>query len=114
MLYAGSLKSEERKEIMPVESNVEFVASPRNPRQGYLLFTQGRTLATRTFDLTTLTAGAAITSLGDAVTSAGTLDAAVSTAEFSATGSLLAFRPMDHKSGITVVRNWMNRLSQQH
>jgi eukaryotic-like serine/threonine-protein kinase len=110
MLYAGSLQSAERKEIMPVESNVEFVASRGNGRQGYLIFTVGKALAAKTFNLDTLTAGAATMPLGDAVTSTGTLDAAISTGDFSVTGSALVFRAMGGNSGITVIRNWMKRL----
>jgi serine/threonine protein kinase len=114
MLCAGSLQSGERKEIMPVESNVDFVASQfaanGNPRQGYLIFTTGRMLSAKTFDLTTLTAGAATVWLGDTVTSAATLDAAIRAANFSATASALAFHTPDRGGRITVVRNWMNRL----
>jgi serine/threonine protein kinase len=112
MLYAGSLQSAERKEIMPVESNVEFVAAPGKPQQGYLLFTTGRVLSAKTFDLITLTAGAATIWLGDTVTSAGTLDAALSTADFSAIGSALAFHTPDRDGGITIIHNWMNRLTR--
>jgi hypothetical protein len=114
MLCAGSLQSGERKEIMPVESNVDFVANQlannRNPRQGYLIFTTGKLLSAKTFDLTTLTAGAATVWLGDAVTSSATLDAATGAADFSATASALAFHTVGGGGGITVLRNWMNRL----
>jgi hypothetical protein len=113
MLYVGSLESAERKEIMPVESNVEFVSSRRVAQQGYLVFTMGRVLTAKTFNLTTLNAGARTLPIGELVTSTGTIDAAVSTGDFSATKDLLAFRPMASRSGITVIRGWMDRLDQQ-
>jgi serine/threonine protein kinase len=113
MLCVGSLQSSERKEIMPVESNVEFVADPVNARRGYLLFTTGSVLSAKTFDLNTLTAGAATVWLGATITSNATLEAALSTADFSAARNALALHTPDRDGGITIVRNWMNRLGEQ-
>ena len=112
MLYAGSLDSGEGKAIMPVESNVEFVAGGSG-RPGYLIFMAGKSLAAKTFDPDTLTPGAGTMPLGDAVITNGTVDAALSAADFSATASALAFRAPGGNGGITLLRDWMKPLSFQ-
>jgi serine/threonine protein kinase len=107
-LYAGSLQSAGDKEIMPVESNVEFVAGHGNRPRGYLIFTIGKALAAKTFDADTLIAGAATMPLGEAIAWTGTLDAAIGAADFSVAGDALAFRALGGNGGITVIRNWMS------
>jgi hypothetical protein len=109
MLYVGSLDSAERTAIMPTPSNVQF--AERSGGEGYLVYAVDSMLAATPFNWKTLKTTGAPAMLGTAVTGAAAMDAAVSMADFSVAGNMIAVHPMGpERDRITVLRNWMSGL----
>jgi hypothetical protein len=112
MLYAGTLGTDRRVPVMPVESQVIYA-------EGRLLFTQNASIVSREFDLATLRPAGPPYPIDGPVHSTGAVGSALDVFIFSAEGSTLAFCPMQRATAtavatrpkgpaqITVVRNWV-------
>jgi serine/threonine protein kinase len=108
-LWAGSLDSAERTEVMPMQSNFTFVPfTPGNP-QGYLIYLRDRVLVAQAFDSARLKPIAEPYALAPSVAASMAIGTLVSTGDFSATPTTLVYRA---GSAITVVRNWMPELTR--
>lgn len=127
MLYAGSLDSEERRPIMPVPSNVEYVPSSRDSRNGFLFFARGRTLLGQRFDSEALRPNGEPFEIADGVQGNMAEGAPVQLANFSAVGDTIAYRTqlsaepvlrwlpvaMQKDAGhVAVIQNWTARLTK--
>jgi hypothetical protein len=100
ILFAGSLGSEKRVAIMPVQSQVFYA-------NGHLLYMERRQIMARTFDPVTLRLGADAYVVAGPVASVAAAGAAVQIAAFSAADKMLAFSSGGQGPGsITLVRNW--------
>jgi len=107
-LWAGSLDSPERKEVMPIESNFVFVPTQRGGI-GYLLYLRDRVLVAQGFDSARLAPVGVPFPLGGAVTAIGMIGAAISNGDFSATDSVLTYRGA---GGVSLIQNWQAELRQ--
>jgi hypothetical protein len=104
VLWAGSLDSAERTEVMPMQSNFVFVpAAPDNIR-GYLVYLRDRVLVAQPFDSARLVSLAEPFALAPSVASSAALGASVSIGDFSATPATLIYRS---GSTTTVVQDWL-------
>jgi hypothetical protein len=96
-LYAASLGSEGRTEIMRADSNVLLV-------HGYLLYSRERVLYARPFDAERLQFVGAPRRIAEDIFYTPLVGSALPLADFTATATTLAYRSA---AGVTVVRNWM-------
>ena len=96
MLYAASLDSDSRTQIMPAESNVAFVPSQPRSSHGYLVFARQTTLLARPFDASALRPTGEPFPIAESVTMAPpTIGASLQSAYFTVAtaGSSLAWSP---------------------
>jgi hypothetical protein len=108
-LWAGSLDSAERAEVMPMQSSFTFVPfTPRNT-QGYLVYLRDRVLVAQAFDSATLKPIAEPYALAPSVAANPASGSLVNIGDFSAAPTTLVYRA---GSAITVVRNWMTELAR--
>jgi eukaryotic-like serine/threonine-protein kinase len=108
-LWAGSLDSAERTEVMPMQSNFTFVPNTPGSAQGYLLYLRGRVLVAQAFDSDKLRPLADPYALAPSVAANTAIGTLVNTGDFSATLTALVYRS---GSAITVVENWMTDLGR--
>jgi len=102
-LWAASLDSPERTEVMPMQSNFVFVPfHPRDP-QGTLVYLRDGVLVAQDFDSLKLRPIGEARALAPLPAAHLAIGAQVSRGEFSATPSTLVYRSGE---SITVVRNW--------
>ncbi len=103
-LWAGSLDSAQRTEVMPIDSNFAFVPEKPGATKGRLLYLRDRMLVAQPFDSARLAPFGEPFAVAPPVASTGTIGSAVSIGDFSATPKVLTYR-----SGnvVTVVRNWL-------
>jgi hypothetical protein len=108
-LWAGSLNSAERTEVMPMQSNFTFVPITPGNTQGYLVYLRERVLVTQAFDSAKLRPLAEPYALAPSVAANTAKGALVNIGDFSATPTALVYRS---GSSITVVKNWMADLGR--
>jgi serine/threonine protein kinase len=108
-MWAASLDSAERTEVMPMQSNFTFVPFTPGNTQGYLVYLRGRILVAQAFDSAKLATIAEPYALAPSVAASTAIGTLVSTGDFSATPTTLVYRA---GSAITVLRNWMPELAR--
>jgi hypothetical protein len=108
-LWAGSLDSAERTEVMPMQSSFTFVPVTPRSTQGYLVYLRDRVLVAQAFDSARLMPIADPYALAPSVAANTAIGTLVSNGDFSATPTTLVYRA---GNAITVVRNWMTELGR--
>jgi hypothetical protein len=108
-LWAASLDSVERTEVMPMQSSFTFVPFTPGDTQGYLVYLRDRVLVAQAFDSAKLRAIADPYALAPSVAANPAIGTLVSNGDFSATPATLVYRS---GNAITVVRNWMTELGR--
>ena len=108
-MWAGSLDSAERTEVMPMQSSFTFVPFTPGNTQGYLVYLRNRVLVAQAFDSAKLKPIAEPYALAPSVAANTAIGTLVSKGDFSATPTALVYR---EGSAITVVENWMTELSR--
>jgi serine/threonine protein kinase len=103
-LWAGSLDSAQRTEVMPMQSKFTFVPFTPRDAQGYLVYLRDRVLVAQAFDSAKLKPIADPYALAPSVAANTAIGTLVSDGDFSATPTTLVYRA---GGAITVVRNWM-------
>jgi serine/threonine protein kinase len=103
-LWAASLDSAERTEVMPMESSFTFVPFTPKSTQGYLVYLRGRVLVAHAFDSVKLAPIGEPYALAASVAANMAIGASVSNGDFSATPTTMVYRS---GNAITVVRDWM-------
>jgi eukaryotic-like serine/threonine-protein kinase len=104
LLWAGSLDSAERTQVMPMQSNFAFVPATPGDAKGYLVFLRDRVLVAQPFDSARLVPLAEPYALAPSVAANTAIGTLLSTGDFSATTDTLAYRS---GNAITVVQNWL-------
>lgn len=102
-LWAASLDSPERTEVMPMQSNFVFVPFHPGDPQGTLVYLHDGVLVAQDFDSLRLRPVGEARPLAPAVAAHLTIGTQVARGEFSATPDTLAYRSGE---SITVIRNW--------
>jgi hypothetical protein len=108
-LWAGSLDSPERKEVMPMQSTFTFVPVRAGAAKGYLVYLRDRVLLAQPFDSARLATTGEPYALAPSVATNPTIGSAVDSGDFSATSATLAYRS---GMAVTVVRNWMSDIGR--
>jgi serine/threonine protein kinase len=108
-LWAGSLDSAERTEVMPIQSSFTFVPFTPGNTQGYLLYLRDRVLVAQAFDSARLRPIAEPYALAPSVAANMAIGTLVNKGDFSATPTALVYRS---GSAITVVQNWMTEVGR--
>jgi eukaryotic-like serine/threonine-protein kinase len=108
-LWAGSLGSAERTEVMPMQSKFTFVPFATGNTQGYLVYLRDRVLVAQAFDSAKLKPIADPYALAPSVAANTAIGTLVSDGDFSATPTTLVYRA---GSAITVVQNWMQEMAR--
>jgi serine/threonine protein kinase len=108
-LWAGSLDSAQRTEVMPMQSKFTFVPFTSGDTQGYLVYLRDRVLVAQAFDSARLKPIADPYALAPSVAANTAIATLVSDGDFSATPTTLVYRA---GGAITVVRNWMQGMAR--
>ncbi len=103
-LWAASLDSAERTLVMPMQSSFTFVPFTPGSAQGCLVYLRDRVLVAQAFDSAKLRPIAEPYALAPMVATNTAIGTTVTTGDFSATPTTLAYRS---GTAITVVQNWV-------